>query len=161
MVSQGAALAQRPHVVIATPGRLADLLRSGTSATIFARVRFLVRVHTPRHSGERRRKGTVGTAALTTVCVHSLKVLDEADRLLEPSFAPDLSTVLAALPAAALPAATAVPASEVARATGGARRQTLLFSATLTSSLDQLAALSLHDPFVYHATPKSARPSAL
>ena len=53
--------------------------------------------------------------------------------MLEPSFAPDLEVILAAMPA---------------------RRQTLLFSATMTSSLDKLSRMSMRDPFVYHAAPK-------
>ena len=77
------ALAARPHVVVATPGRLADLIGEHEDvAAAFSRA-----------------------AAL---------VLDEADRLLAPSFAGELAAIARALPPA---------------------RQTLLFSATLTPSL--------------------------
>ena len=43
MLVQGLALAKRPHIVIATPGRLADHLKSGADVTILRRLRFLVR----------------------------------------------------------------------------------------------------------------------
>eukprot|EP00887_Chlorella_sp_A99_P002763 scaffold6.g2763.t1 len=88
MQQQAKALARRPHVVIATPGRLAALVAADAGlARAFVRARFLV--------------------------------LDEADRLLEPSFEAELATVLAALPA---------------------ERQTLLFSATMTKTLVALQA---------------------
>ena len=57
-------------------------------------------------------------------------VLDEADRLLEPSFERELAIILAALPA---------------------QRQTLLFSATLTRSLIRLQAAGLRDAFTFQA----------
>lgn len=58
-------------------------------------------------------------------------VLDEADRLLEPSFADELRTVLSALPQQG--------------------RQTLLFSATMTKSLIKLQSAALKDAFVHRA----------
>lgn len=69
--SQAIALASRPHVVIATPGRLAEHIRTSGEDTIcgLRRVRFVV--------------------------------FDEADRLLAPgkgSMLPDLETCLSALP---------------------------------------------------------------
>lgn len=71
MRPQAVALARRPHIVVATPGRLADhILNSG--------------------------KDTVGGLARARVVV-----LDEADRLLAPgrgSMLPDLNTCLSALP---------------------------------------------------------------
>jgi ATP-dependent RNA helicase DDX49/DBP8 len=76
-VQQGVELSRRPHVVVATPGRLADHISGGADVPL------------------RRLQ---------------LVVYDEADRLLEnASFASDLATIAAALPAA---------------------RQTLLFTAT-------------------------------
>ncbi|NXM89634.1 DDX49 helicase, partial [Oenanthe oenanthe] len=60
-------------------------------------------------------------------------VLDEADRLLEQGsadFSADLELILEALPA---------------------RRQTLLFSATLTATLSQLQALAANRPFFWQA----------
>ncbi|XP_041281260.1 probable ATP-dependent RNA helicase DDX49 [Onychostruthus taczanowskii] len=102
MVAQALELSRRPHVVVATPGRLADHLRSNGSAASLRRVRFLV--------------------------------LDEADRLLEQGtadFSADLELILGAVPA---------------------RRQTLLFSATLTATLSQLRALAANSPFFWEAT---------
>ncbi|CAD6885727.1 unnamed protein product [Tilletia controversa] len=77
-----------PHVIVATPGRLCDLLRSqGDAAYGLSRCRFVV--------------------------------LDEADRLLTPTFAPELQYLFSVLP----------PARQ---------RQTLLFTATLTAEVEQL-----------------------
>jgi ATP-dependent RNA helicase DDX49/DBP8 len=100
MQQQTKELARRPHVVVATPGRLKGLMDADSSlGNSFSRVRFLV--------------------------------LDEADRLLEPSFADELRTILSALPP-----------------TG---RQTLLFSATMTKSLIELQSASLKDALVFKA----------
>jgi ATP-dependent RNA helicase DDX49/DBP8 len=57
-------------------------------------------------------------------------VLDEADRLLEKSFEGELAVIAAALPE---------------------RRQTLLFSATLTRALALLQGSALRDAFVFQA----------
>ncbi|KAJ2898183.1 putative RNA helicase [Coemansia aciculifera] len=82
MMTQALELARRPHIVVATPGRLADHIESSANAIHFQRVKFLV--------------------------------LDEADRLLTDTFAPDLATIMDAIPR---------------------RRQTLLFTATMTQSI--------------------------
>ena len=67
MISQSLGLSKKPHVVIATPGRLADLLNSGSvEASIFKNMKYLV--------------------------------LDEADRVLEPTFANDLESIVEKLP---------------------------------------------------------------
>ncbi|KAL9939532.1 hypothetical protein V8E36_001349 [Tilletia maclaganii] len=89
MQSQAAELSRGlPHVIVATPGRLCDLLRSGGDGAYgLQRCRFVV--------------------------------LDEADRLLTPSFAPELQYLFSVLP----------PARQ---------RQTLLFTATLTAEVEQL-----------------------
>lgn len=97
MTRQAAELGRRPHVIVATPGRLADLL--GTSGSLrgsqlLARARVLV--------------------------------LDEADRLLTPSFAADVGPILDALP----PAATDEDADSEAPGL-----QTLLYTATLTRGM--------------------------
>lgn len=79
----------RPHVIVATPGRLMDLLQSGgNSEWGLDRCKFLV--------------------------------LDEADRLLTETFAEALGAIMEVLP----------PSS---------RRQTLLFSATLTPQIEAMA----------------------
>jgi ATP-dependent RNA helicase DDX49/DBP8 len=99
MTTQAQALMNRPHVVIATPGRIKDhLINDEDMAGYFSKARFLV--------------------------------LDEADRLLEAGFEDELRTVLQSLPP---------------------KRQTLLFSATMTGNLKALQELNLGNekPFFY------------
>ncbi|CAD7698085.1 unnamed protein product [Ostreobium quekettii] len=92
-------LTSRPHVVVATPGRLKDLLESDPSlSVVFRNSRFLV--------------------------------LDEADRLLDPCFEAHLRDVLAVLPT---------------------DRQTLLFSATMSTALIRLQKAALKDAYIYEA----------
>ncbi|KAF9581453.1 hypothetical protein BGW38_001513 [Lunasporangiospora selenospora] len=86
MLPQAIALSKRPHVIIATPGRLHDHINSSKDAMHLSRVKFLV--------------------------------LDEADRLLTETFAEDLGGILGALPQ---------------------KRQTLLFTATMTDEVLELA----------------------
>ncbi|KAJ3506044.1 hypothetical protein NLJ89_g7097 [Agrocybe chaxingu] len=86
MMSQALELGNRPHVVIATPGRIVDHLRSTSGEWDLSRVKFLV--------------------------------LDEADRLLTPTFSEELAYLFNALPR---------------------DRQTCLFTATLTPSIETLA----------------------
>ena len=57
-------------------------------------------------------------------------MLDEADRLLEDNFGEQLSTIFGAL---------------------SKKRQTLLFSATMTDSLRDLEDIALNKPFFYEA----------
>ncbi|XP_033821166.1 probable ATP-dependent RNA helicase DDX49, partial [Periophthalmus magnuspinnatus] len=100
MVAQALELSAQPHVVVATPGRLADHIRSSSTFSL-SRVQFLI--------------------------------LDEADRLLEQGctdFTSDLEVVLGALPS---------------------KRQTLLFSATLTETLEQLQSVALNKPFFWES----------
>ncbi len=42
MIKQGLELSDKPHIVVATPGRLADHIDSGTDFSL-ERIRFLVR----------------------------------------------------------------------------------------------------------------------
>uniref|UniRef100_A0A8C9YWM6 RNA helicase n=1 Tax=Sander lucioperca TaxID=283035 RepID=A0A8C9YWM6_SANLU len=89
-----------PHVVVATPGRLADHIRSSDTFSM-SKIQFLI--------------------------------LDEADRLLEQGctdFTKDLETILATLPA---------------------KRQTLLFSATLTDTLHELKNIAMNKPFFWES----------
>ena len=104
MGAQVEALRQRPSLVLATPGRLADLLKAG--AANLSAVRMLV--------------------------------LDEADRMLEMGFMPELEQVLAALPR---------------------ERQTLLFSATLGHNVTRFAQEVLRRPVRVEITP-SGTPAA-
>ncbi|XP_060088789.1 probable ATP-dependent RNA helicase DDX49 [Heteronotia binoei] len=100
MVAQALELSRKPHIVIATPGRLADHLRSSTTFSL-QKITFLV--------------------------------LDEADRLLEQGctdFTQDLEVILGAVPAA---------------------RQTLLFSATLTDTLNELKQVAMNKPFFWES----------
>lgn len=71
-----------------------------------------------------------------TVCVspfHLWQILDEADRLLEQGctdFTKDLEVILEILPA---------------------KRQTLLFSATLTDTLQELKSIAMNEPFFWES----------
>ena len=100
MVAQSCALQALPHIVVATPGRLAAMIRDGSTLRLGA-ARFLV--------------------------------FDEADRLLHPQFGEDLATIAGALPA---------------------KRQTLLFSATITPDVEAVAASSVSTPHRFAATLK-------
>ncbi|CAI5729891.1 unnamed protein product [Hyaloperonospora brassicae] len=100
MLKQSLALQQRPHIIVATPGRFRD---------------HLLRVDPPN------------------ISLVKFVVLDEADRLLDVSFAKDLSFIFDKLPT---------------------KRQTLLFSATMTANLDRLEQTALSDDaFRFDATP--------
>ncbi|KAJ3869685.1 P-loop containing nucleoside triphosphate hydrolase protein [Lentinula novae-zelandiae] len=105
MMSQALELGNRPHIVIATPGRLVDHLKSGSGEWTLSRVKFLV--------------------------------LDEADRLLSSSFVPELSYLFNALPK---------------------DRQTCLFTATLTTSIKNVANTAprpgKEKPFIHRMTEK-------
>jgi len=107
--AQAAALVSRPHVVVATPGRLRDQLDAQQAS----------------------RDALARCAAL---------VLDEADRLLEPSFEADLAAVLSVLPRA---------------------RQTLLFSATLTPSVCELQRLTRKQALLFAVTQGVSLPVGL
>jgi ATP-dependent RNA helicase DDX49/DBP8 len=97
MIEQAIQLAEKPHIVIATPGRLADHIQSGTNFTM-NKIQMLV--------------------------------LDEADRLLEDNFGDQLQTIFNILPK---------------------KRQTLLFSATITDTIKKLQELSSNEPFIFDA----------
>lgn len=100
MVAQALELSNQPHVVVATPGRLADHIRSSNTFSM-SRIQFLI--------------------------------LDEADRLLEQGctdFTKDLEVILGVLPA---------------------KRQTLLFSATLTDTLQELKSIAMNEPFFWES----------
>ncbi|KAM6939171.1 putative ATP-dependent RNA helicase DDX49 [Lycodopsis pacificus] len=101
MVTQAMELTNQPHVVVATPGRLADHIRSSNTFSM-SKIQFLI--------------------------------LDEADRLLEQGctdFTKDLEIIMGILPA---------------------KRQTLLFSATLTDTLHELKNIAMNKPFFWEST---------
>jgi ATP-dependent RNA helicase DDX49/DBP8 len=99
MVEQARALQTQPHVVVATPGRLADLCTRGATPPNFRGLRTVV--------------------------------LDEADRLLERSFAPDMQVIMQRLPQ---------------------HRQTLLYSATITAGVESITTLALKSPLHFKST---------
>jgi superfamily II DNA/RNA helicase len=91
-------LAQRAHILVATPGRLLDLLARRSFS--LAKVKLLV--------------------------------LDEADRMLDMGFKPDVDRIVKQTPA---------------------KRQTLLFSATLEGEVARLAAAYTHDAVRHEYNP--------
>lgn len=95
MMQQGLDLAVKPHIVISTPGRLADHIDSCDTFSL-RKIRFLV--------------------------------MDEADRLVEDDYGEQLEAIFKVLPK---------------------RRQTLLFSATMTDTLKQLQDVALNKPFFW------------
>lgn len=92
MMAQSIALSRKPHIIVATPGRLVDHLEN-TKGFSLKRLQWLV--------------------------------LDEADRLLNMDFGPELDKILKAIPR---------------------ERRTMLFSATMTSKVAKLQRASLVDP---------------
>ena len=95
------ALRKRPDILIATPGRLLDLIGQGY-------------------------------LALDQI---EILVLDEADRMLDMGFVHDVRRIVKVLPR---------------------KRQTVLFSATLSSEIAELAADMLHEPVKVEVTPPAS-----
>jgi ATP-dependent RNA helicase DDX47/RRP3 len=92
MVTQAMTLARKPHIIIATPGRLVDHLEN-TKGFSLRSLKYLV--------------------------------MDEADRILNMDFEPEVDKILKAIPR---------------------ERHTLLFSATMTKKVEKLQRASLRDP---------------
>lgn len=84
MMTQALELGGHPHVVVATPGRIVDHLRSSNGEWNLSRVKFLVS------------KNFIRICAGTHVELN--QVLDEADRLLTSTFSPELKFLFEALP---------------------------------------------------------------
>lgn len=99
MNPQVSALRAKPHVIIATPGRLVDHLEQRTVE--------LNRVH--------------------------VLVLDEADRMLDMGFAPQLNKILLRVPK---------------------ERQTMLFSATMPAEITKMAATHMRQPLRVEVAPQ-------
>ena len=95
------ALKKKPDILVATPGRLLDLMSQ-------------------RH------------VRLDRI---EMLVLDEADRMLDMGFAPDVRKIVSKVPEA---------------------RQTMLFSATMSKAIAQLASRMLHDPTRVEVTPAAS-----
>lgn len=93
MVAQAIALSKRPHIVVATPGRLLDHLEN-TKGFSLKHLKYLV--------------------------------MDEADRLLDLDFGPILDKILKVLPREG--------------------RHTYLFSATMSTKVENLQRAALHNP---------------
>lgn len=99
MMGQAQALMQRPHIVVATPGRIKVLLSEDPDiSAAFSNIKFLI--------------------------------LDEADRVLDVGFEEELRVIFKSLPK---------------------NRQTLLFSATMTSQLYALLQLSANRTYFFEA----------
>lgn len=105
-VSQVESLHRGVDILIATPGRLCDLMNQGYI-----------------HLDQIR-----------------IFVLDEADRMLDMGFLHDVKKVLAALPA---------------------KRQTLLFSATMPGEIEELATTILRDPVTVKVNPVTSTAAAV
>ncbi|CAI6339975.1 unnamed protein product [Periconia digitata] len=93
MVTQAIALSKRPHIIVATPGRLLDHLEN-TKGFSLKHLKYLV--------------------------------MDEADRLLDLDFGPILDKILKVLPREG--------------------RHTYLFSATMSTKVENLQRAALHNP---------------
>ncbi|KAJ1535128.1 hypothetical protein HK096_002993 [Nowakowskiella sp. JEL0078] len=87
MMKQSLELMRKPHIVVATPGRLVDHIRSSNISKHFKNLKFLV--------------------------------LDESDRMLTETFSEQLDVILTTIP-------------------DSSKRQTLLFSATMTNEIESL-----------------------
>ena len=79
MMSQSVALSKRPHVIVATPGRLMDHLENTKGFSLKA-LKYLV-------SLESRFNATANN-----------QIMDEADRLLDMDFGPIIDKILKVIP---------------------------------------------------------------
>ncbi|KAL6511873.1 DEAD-box ATP-dependent RNA helicase 28 [Orobanche gracilis] len=137
---QEAALRSLPDIVVATPGRMIDHLRNSLSV----------------HLDEL-----------------AVLILDEADRLLELGFSEQIHElemkkgtqyVAVAHIGELRPCSMYIPVYTpltLAVKLCPKRRQTMLFSATITEKIDELVKLSLNKPLRLSADPSTKRPAAL
>eukprot|EP00002_Diphylleia_rotans_P039899 TRINITY_DN9376_c0_g1_i4.p1 TRINITY_DN9376_c0_g1~~TRINITY_DN9376_c0_g1_i4.p1 ORF type:complete len:462 (-),score=101.90 TRINITY_DN9376_c0_g1_i4:12-1397(-) len=101
-LKQATDIRQKPHIVIATPGRLVDIMNREESVSL-KRIKYLV--------------------------------LDEADRLLDKKFEESLAQIFEMLPE---------------------KRQTLLFSATMTTSIERLQEICMENTVRVEVNPRSS-----
>ena len=134
MVEQAVQLQNRPHVVIATPGRLADHIRTSAGTLHLQKCEFF--------------------ASLMLVTHNRVKylVLDEADRLMSND------TIQADLGAYLTQHNNSLPSETVLGALP-ARKQTLLFSATMPKELTGVISRTVRQPaFQYEVAGRSLMP---
>jgi ATP-dependent RNA helicase RhlE len=124
-------LAHQVHDAVRTYGRFLQLravcIYGGVSMD--TQLRLLRRgadivIATPGRLLDHMQRGTISLSKI------QMLVLDEADRMLDMGFINDVRKIIAALPS---------------------ERQTMLFSATLSSEVNGLASLALHDPHIVKA----------
>ncbi len=121
MVTQSIALAKKPHIVMATPGRLKDHLEN-TKGFSLRGLRFLVSEY---HAAIFFPYTCVARVQSAQAVRHTPQVLDEADRLLDMDFGADIDAILRAIPK---------------------ERTTYLYSATMTTKVAKLQRASLSNP---------------
>ncbi|GER52777.1 dead box ATP-dependent RNA helicase, partial [Striga asiatica] len=120
MINQAQGLMQRPHVVIATPGRIKVLIEQNPDIpAVFSNTK-LLQVQLSKSC----------TVMADERILLQFLVLDEADRVLGVNFEEELRVIFQCLPK---------------------NRQTLLFSATMTSNLQTLLELSANKAYFYAA----------
>ncbi len=120
-VPQVKALRRGADIVIATPGRLMDLMTQG--------VLYLDKVE--------------------------MFVLDEADRMLDMGFLPDIRRIISKLPSNRTAAGASGEGSIVGAQAGGKMRQSMFFSATLSPEIMKLAGELVNDPLQITISPEA------
>ncbi|KAL6841930.1 hypothetical protein ACP4OV_028442 [Aristida adscensionis] len=163
-LAQAKGLARRPHVVVATPGRIATLVNNDPElAKVFARTKMRSQEERrpapriedsalddvrsmclglnheyekpsnavlPKHAEERPSHGSVQNFRCRGTENLKFLVLDEADRVLDVNFEEDLQVIFGCLPK---------------------KRQTFLFSATMSDNLRSLLELSGNKSYFFEA----------
>lgn len=119
MSAQALLLSKKPHIIIATPGRLVDHLEN-TKGFSLRNLKFLVICASLYF-----RRLSSRLSILSTLSRSTFKVMDEADRILNMDFEVEVDKILRAIPR---------------------ERRTLLFSATMTKKVQKLQRASLQNP---------------
>lgn len=119
MHAQGMILEKKPHIIIATPGRLVDHLEN-TKGFNLRQLKFLVIIiyNTWIYFDNYHVNSNFS-------CRFICKVMDEADRILNMDFEVEVDKILRVIPR---------------------ERRTLLFSATMTKKVQKLQRASLRNP---------------